>query len=97
MGEFFLKLLNDKKWQSSTIQLPCNKSLISSYLGMSREVFSRNLKRLSHQGISVTKKTITITDKEKLCKYCYFNSNNQCYNFQHSQCRYNEQNKQNHS
>jgi CRP-like cAMP-binding protein len=60
----------DKKWleTSSTIQLPCNRSLISSYLGMSREVFSRNLKRLSHQGISVTKKTITITDKEKLCK-----------------------------
>jgi CRP-like cAMP-binding protein len=47
-------------------------SVYLDYLGMSREVFSRNLKRLSHQGISVTKKTITITDKEKLCKYCYF-------------------------
>ncbi len=93
MGEFFLKLLNDKKWQSNTIQLPYNKSLISSYLGMSREVFSRNLKHLSHQGISITKKTITITNKEKLCKYCHFDANNQCYNFQHNQCRYNEQNK----
>ncbi len=86
MGEFFLKLLNDKKWQSNVIQLPCNKSLISSYLGMSREVFSRNLKNLSHQGISITKKTITIINKEKLCKYCYFDNNNQCYNRQYNQC-----------
>ncbi|SEH90077.1 [similarity to] transcriptional regulator,Crp/Fnr family [Bathymodiolus azoricus thioautotrophic gill symbiont] len=93
MGEFFLKLLNDKKWQSNTIQLPCNKSLISSYLGMSREVFSRNLKCLSLQGISVTKNTITMTNKEKLCKYCHFDTNNQCYNFQHNQCYRDEQNK----
>ncbi|MBW5291020.1 MAG: hypothetical protein Rsou_0207 [Candidatus Ruthia sp. Asou_11_S2] len=82
MGEFFLKLLNDKKWQSNTIQLPYNKSLISSYLGMSREAFSRNLKHLSHQGISITKNTITITNKEKLYRYCHFDTNNQCYNFQ---------------
>ncbi|AYQ57257.1 Hcp transcriptional regulator HcpR (Crp/Fnr family) [Bathymodiolus thermophilus thioautotrophic gill symbiont] len=93
MGEFFLKLLNDKKWQSNTIQLPYNKSLISSYLGMSREVFSRNLKHLSQQGISITKKTITIVNKEKLCKYCHFDINNQCHNFQHNQCHHNEQNK----
>jgi CRP-like cAMP-binding protein len=93
MGEFFLKLLNDKKWQSNTIQLPYNKSLISSYLGMSREVFSRNLKCLSLQGISVTKNTITMTNKEKLCKYCHFDTNNQCYNFQHNQCYRDEQNK----
>lgn len=81
MGEFFLKLLNDKKWQSNTIQLPCNKSLISSYLGMSREAFSRNLKSLSKQGISITKQTIKITNKDKLCKYCYFDANSRCYNY----------------
>ncbi|WP_425352093.1 helix-turn-helix domain-containing protein [Isorropodon fossajaponicum symbiont] len=60
---------------------------------MSREAFSRNLKHLPHQSIGITKNTITITNKEKLCKYCHFGTNNQCYNFQHNQCYHNEQNK----
>ncbi len=91
MGEFFLKLLNDKKWQSNAIQLPYNKSFISSYLGMSRETFSRNLKYLARQGVNIEHNTITIIDKEKLCQYCHFDANNQCYNFQLNQCHHNGQ------
>ncbi|BAS67111.1 nitrate- and nitrite sensing domain-containing protein [Bathymodiolus septemdierum thioautotrophic gill symbiont] len=86
MGEFFLKLVNDKKWKENTLQLPYNKSFIASYLGMSREVFSRNLKHLFSQSIEITGKTLSITNKEKLCKYCYFDNNNYCYNFQRDRC-----------
>ncbi|MBA5248683.1 MAG: cyclic nucleotide-binding domain-containing protein [Gammaproteobacteria bacterium] len=86
IGEFFLKLLSEKKWSSNSIHLPYNKSLIASYLGMRREVFSRNLACLSEQGFIIEKDQIIIPNKEKLCQYCTSEIRNQCQNHQFNQC-----------
>lgn len=46
--------------------LPCEKSLIASYLGMKRETFSRVLSQLKHYGVRVDGNIITVTDMPKL-------------------------------
>lgn len=70
IGYFLLDLMNQKKWLSSTINLPYSKSIIASQLGMRREVFSRSLAGLSRIGFIVKNKNITLPDKYALCQYC---------------------------
>lgn len=46
--------------------LPCEKSLIASYLGMKRETFSRVLSQLKHYGVRIDGNIVTVTDMPKL-------------------------------
>ncbi|MFO1241738.1 MAG: Crp/Fnr family transcriptional regulator [Rickettsiales bacterium] len=46
--------------------LPCEKSLIASYLGMKRETFSRVLSQLKQYGVRVDGTIVTISDIAKL-------------------------------
>ncbi len=70
VGYFLLDLLKQKKWLSTTINLPYSKSIIASQLGMSREVFSRSLAGLSKLGFVINNKNISLPNKYALCQYC---------------------------
>lgn len=78
VGQFLLKLQNDKKWQSNTIKFPYNKSIIASYLGMSREVLSRAISSLSKKGYVVKRDGVEVPDKYNLCEYCSTNTISLC-------------------
>ena len=86
IGRFLLEILNQKKWLSNKLQLPYNKSLIASQLGMSREVFSRSLSQLAKKGAVIDKNTITLSDKFELCQYCDNSIIDKCINYGAKEC-----------
>jgi len=51
------------------LNLPYEKALIASRLGMQPESFSRALKRLKPIGVEVRGDDVTITDIRSLCAY----------------------------
>ncbi len=70
LGWFLLKLVIDQQHKTRTIQLPYEKSVIASYLGMKRETFSRALKRLKTKGFIVENNTVTLPSLTSLCEFC---------------------------
>jgi CRP/FNR family transcriptional activator FtrB len=87
IGYFLLNLLNKKEFDSNKINLPYNKSLIASYLGMSREGFSRSIHILNTRGFRVEKDRVTIPNKYSLCEYCDMNIANYCVLNRTEQCK----------
>ena len=78
VGSFLLKLNVEKKWLSNKIELPYNKSLIASNLGMSREALSRTISSLKKKGYVITKNSLIIPNENSLCQYCNHNIAKQC-------------------
>ena len=75
VGWFLLKTLMEQSDFNSrgknSIKLPYDKAMIASYLDMTPETFSRNLKRLKHQGYRIEKDTIFLPNVANvLCGYC---------------------------
>lgn len=70
VGCFLLKLSMDRQY-TTTLQLPYNKYLVASRLGMQPETYSRAMKRLSKDlGIIFKSRDVTIPDIDKLQDYC---------------------------
>lgn len=70
VGCFLLKLSMDRQY-SALLQLPYNKYLVASRLGMKPETFSRAIKRLYDDlGITLIKREVTIPDIDALQEYC---------------------------
>lgn len=58
---------NDSLW---VVQLPYDKSIISTRLNIKAETFSRSITKLSAYGVSVQQGNIYISDLKKLANYC---------------------------
>lgn len=71
---FILRLLDSKKL---TLELPYDKTLLASHLGMRPETFSRALKNLSKQcGVHVQGGNINIDHPDNLIRYVYEHCSN---------------------
>jgi CRP-like cAMP-binding protein len=70
VGWFLLKILLERGRKSARVPLPYDKNLIASYLGMTRETFSRVLTRLKNKGFHVEKNTVIIPRLDALCGFC---------------------------
>lgn len=66
---FILRLCNCRKGLVE-IELPYEKTLVASHLGMKRETFSRGMQELKNYGVKVRRNTITIADIDELIKFC---------------------------
>ncbi|MDA0782828.1 MAG: Crp/Fnr family transcriptional regulator [Rickettsiales bacterium] len=70
VGCFLLKLSMDREYKTN-LQLPYNKYLVASRLGMKPETFSRAMKRLNEDlNINFQGREITIPDIDLLQEYC---------------------------
>lgn len=65
LADYFLYKV-DINTTSLELDLPCDKGLIATYLGMERESFSRALAKLRHVGVLTKGRTIQITNMEAL-------------------------------
>jgi len=65
LASFLLQLAPGNS-RSTDIVLPCEKSVIASYLGMKPESFSRSLKELKTYGVSNRGRRVHIEDREAL-------------------------------
>jgi len=65
LAEFLLRLAPGNS-KSTDIMLPCDKSVIASYLGMKPESLSRSLKELKSYGVSNRGRRVHINDRELL-------------------------------
>ncbi|PHR61925.1 MAG: hypothetical protein COA43_01770 [Robiginitomaculum sp.] len=71
VGWFLLKLgMEQNGGKANAIILPYDKSTIASYLDMTRETFSRTLKRFKNNGFSIQNDKITKPDPKALCRFC---------------------------
>jgi CRP-like cAMP-binding protein len=79
VGGFLLNLFLQNKPKTNALQLPYDKSLIASHLGMRLETFSRNLHELKQNNKIIIKKNIIILrDVSFLCDYCDNENRDQC-------------------
>tara|TARA_B100001564_G_C20635167_1_gene669321 strand:- start:114 stop:878 length:765 start_codon:yes stop_codon:yes gene_type:complete len=70
VGCFLLKLSMDRNYQTN-LQLPYNKYLVASRLGMKPETFSRSMKRLNNDlHINLKGREVTIPNIDNLQEYC---------------------------
>lgn len=71
IGCFLLRLCKSEDESNITLNLPYDKSLIASRLGMKAETFSRALNKLKDEtGISIKGSSINISSVSKLSSYC---------------------------
>lgn len=70
IGCFLLRLTNQNEKGNVKIQLPYDKMLVASRLGMQPETFSRALKKLKdHTGIKISGATIELDSVNQLVEY----------------------------
>jgi len=65
LAEFLLRLAPENV-KSTDVMLPCEKSVIASYLGMKPESLSRSLKELKSYGVSNRGRRVHINDRDLL-------------------------------
>ena len=70
VGCLLLQFAVNLKGKTRTGQLPYDKSLAATRLGMSAETFSRALSQLKNVGLTVKDSNITINDFDSLINYC---------------------------
>lgn len=91
IGWFLLKLLMEKSGaDKKTIKLPYDKSLISEYLGMRPETFSRTLQQMKEYGVSVNSKEVTFKNPKALCDFCTAELAAKCSDSEGRSCRHRE-------
>lgn len=69
VGCFLIKLAMGQQEGKVSVNLPNNKTLLASSLGMQRETFSRTLSGLKNAGTHVNGSTVTVDDIEELRNY----------------------------
>lgn len=75
IGNFLLRFCRKTEDAESgvwTVDLPYDKSVISTRLNIKAETFSRALTKLEPYGVKVEKRSITITDIYRLAEHCDF-------------------------
>lgn len=74
LGCFLLRLCHMQAHGSKTLQIPVEKHVLASYLGMKPETFSRSQQQLKPLGIAVSGQDISISDinalREFVCNSC---------------------------
>ncbi len=87
VGWFLLNLLLKDNKQSNNINLPYDKSLIASYLGMKPETFSRVLQSLKDdEELDIKRNVITLSDAFSLCQYCDGETASKCVHHNSDKC-----------
>ncbi len=72
IGAFLIRFCKKEKQGSAgwTVDLPYDKSIISTRLSIKPETFSRALAKLEPHGVAVKGRSIWIADMKKLAEYC---------------------------
>ena len=72
IGAFLLRFCKKQKQDKEgwIVDLPYDKSVISTRMNIKPETFSRALAKLEPYGVRVDHKRIVITDTEKLADFC---------------------------
>lgn len=72
IGTFLIRSCHKKKQGKDgwIVDLPYDKSIISTRLNIKPETFSRALAKLKSYGVRIDKRTIIITDMMKLVEFC---------------------------
>lgn len=93
VGRFFLdmRLMQDKGRQD--VELPFDKNIIASYLGIKSETFSRTLKEFKEYGFSIDRNHIHMPDENALCDFCDTSSAQNCDRAHEKDCPHEEENK----
>lgn len=69
LGCFLLQLCNTQANRTKTLQIPVEKHVLASYLGMKPETLSRSQQQLKSYGVSVAGHNLLIQDIEALQKF----------------------------
>lgn len=86
VGNFILRQFLKSGKKEKTMELPYDKSLIASYLGMQPESFSRALNQLRKEGIDIEKDVITLPHFFALCDYCDIDTAQKCSRHATAEC-----------
>ena len=70
VGRFLLQIRNLDPNCTTQLDIPFDKSIVASYLGIKPETFSRCLKQFKEQGIAVDGLHLRLPDRLALCDYC---------------------------
>jgi CRP-like cAMP-binding protein len=71
IGAFLIRFCRKQKQNAGwVVDLPYDKSIISTRLNIKPETFSRALAKLTPYGVTVTGRNILITDMHKLSEFC---------------------------
>lgn len=89
VGWFLLKTLVEHKEYQKQFQLPYDKSLIASYLGMKPETFSRTIQQLKINGVTIEHNKVSLLEDSSLCYYCSTDIMRHCDRVQTLACKHN--------
>ncbi|PIE44829.1 MAG: hypothetical protein CSA45_05220 [Gammaproteobacteria bacterium] len=88
LGYYLLRTYLANKPSTTTFQLNFKKSIISNYLGITPETFSRMLKKMQKQDkiLTVDGSTISLTSSDSLCQFCDATTKSACDNPNKKNC-----------
>ena len=86
VGRFMLQIRSQTNKRSLAVELPFDKLLIASYLGIKPETLSRTLQIFKERGFTVNRNHITAPDVEYLCNFCDSTLADQCKHAHTDEC-----------
>ncbi len=86
VGWFLLNLFSNNYAPSNVLQLPYNKGIIASYLGMKAETFSRALNDLKKKGFQIKNNAVIMPNTKALCNFCDVRIYPSCPRYNKNEC-----------
>ncbi len=86
VGWFLLNLFSNNYTPSNALQLPYNKGIIASYLGMKAETFSRALNDLKKKGFQIKSNAVIMPNIKALCNFCDVSIYPRCPRYNKKEC-----------
>ncbi len=86
VGWFLLNLFSNNYAPSNVLQLPYNKGIIASYLGMKAETFSRALNDLKKKGFQIKSDVVIMPNIKALCSFCDVSIYPRCPRYNKNEC-----------
>lgn len=86
VGWFLLNLFSNNYALSNVLQLPYNKGIIASYLGMKAETFSRALNDLKKKGFQIKSNAVIMPNIKALCNFCDVSIYPRCPRYNKKEC-----------
>jgi CRP-like cAMP-binding protein len=86
VGRFLLEMRLSSDEQGADIDLPFDKSLVASYLGIKPETLSRTLQHFKDSGFKIDRNHLRAPDHQALCKYCDTLAAQQCHRAATDEC-----------